>query len=427
VVSAGPREVARVKQYRDSTNPRIVQMRLILVEPNLSSGHHPMYARVLSEEALARGWNVRLLTTVGNRNATGKNTLPVDPSFTLCDTLPPAPNLSPGRMNALRIQWHYFSEIKRNVAAMTDREAADFVYVSNLDYFVRMLAAFGSPFSIPFAGFLAQVHFHLRECGVEAPSRRYAWVDAWVFRRLLKVRLLRAVLTTDDTLPAFASQKQLPNWTKLKWIPELTTIRRKVGRDAARRTLGVPDRSFLVLCYGALSKRKGVLELLNALADPICPRQATVLLAGRQESDIELIMGAEPASRLRNEGRLVEMNRYLTDDEEATVFSAADCVWLGYVNYYGISGVTIQAAISGLPVIACREGIVGYWVRKYDIGITVDVRNPALVAAAIRQLSEQPELRTRFRSNGLRLQDQHGPGAFARAVCDAIQAACQRQ
>ena len=58
-------------------------------------------------------------------------------------------------------------------------------------------------------------------------------------------------------------------------------------------------------------------------------------------------------------------------------------VWIGYRKFYGSSGVLMQAAKAGVPVVGCRQGLVGWTIARYRLGESVDIDDAAGVVAAI--------------------------------------------
>ncbi len=85
----------------------------------------------------------------------------------------------------------------------------------------------------------------------------------------------------------------------------------------------------------------------------------------------------------RTQGRIVESDLELNDDQESKVFAAANAVWLGYVGHLVMSSILVQAGLSSLPVVACREGLLGWLTCKEGLGETVDVGNSAEIQAAL--------------------------------------------
>ena len=84
--------------------------------------------------------------------------------------------------------------------------------------------------------------------------------------------------------------------------------------------------------------------------------------------------------------------------QEGEVFSASDCVWLGYSkSHIGSSGVLYQSAIGNLPSISTNHGLIGRLVSENKIGILVNPDNPEEINSAINKLSEDKTLFKTFK------------------------------
>jgi glycosyltransferase involved in cell wall biosynthesis len=157
-----------------------------------------------------------------------------------------------------------------------------------------------------------------------------------------------------------------------------------------RKLLGLGTMGDYLLLYGTLDGRKGTQGLLAAATSPLFPKELTLLIAGRVTEEAQWVLNSNEARLLRAEGRLLERPGFQSDEEQAALFHAASFVWVGYVNHFGSSGVLAQAAAASKPVIATREGLVGWQTKRFGLGITVNPRNPEQVAAAARNLLAEP-------------------------------------
>jgi len=102
-----------------------------------------------------------------------------------------------------------------------------------------------------------------------------------------------------------------------------------------------------VLVYGTLTSRKGFGMLNAALTHDACPTSVIALVAGRVARSGPIGHGIGGRQNASEQGRLVLMRSVLSDEEEGDAFAAADIVWLGYENFYSLSGVLFQAMASG--------------------------------------------------------------------------------
>jgi glycosyltransferase involved in cell wall biosynthesis len=297
----------------------------------------------------------------------------------------------------------------------------DVVYINDLAQFDKAIAFLGSPFgAAPFLGMLISIRFHHHEVGVVAPHRGRDRILRLLFRRLLGTNTLRAVLSNDSSLAEFPGRGYFSCWEKIIVVPDLGTVSGRASREEARRRLGIKDQQVVVLLYGSLEPRKGLSELLRAAADTACPQNVVVVIAGQRNGWFEDCSIGKWLASLRSQGRILQLSGFLDEEAEARCFRAADVVWLGYRGFYGMSGVLIQAATVGVPVLSCLEGVVGWMVRRHGLGLSVDVGQQSEVVSALRRLATDAKLRGTLGANGRALAGHHSPQGFGRRVCDAI-------
>ncbi len=137
------------------------------------------------------------------------------------------------------------------------------------------------------------------------------------------------------------------------------------GKSESRRALGLPERGFLLLQYGTASPRKGLPFLLRAMLQEDDRGEVVLVCAGECAKAAE---ASAEGRRLLECGRLVLLDRYVSQQEEEQLFCGVDAVALAYEGHYGSSGVLVRAAAAGCPVLATDEGLVGWRVRMDGLG-----------------------------------------------------------
>ena len=246
----------------------------------------------------------------------------------------------------------------------------------------------------PWMGVSMHSVFHLR-CipGMSSPPRRDDAVRRLFFRKLLRQRNLRKLLTIDPTMLAYAeSAFSTSEYRRLAYLPDPSALYELSDRRTSRHHLSVPSEVYLVVLYGALSLRKGVRELLQAVESSRCPKQVHVLLAGKQDKDVELLLSSDLADRLRSEQRIHILNQYLDEALEKQILSSADSVWVGYIGFYRMSGVLVLAARHRIPCIFTGQGIVGHLGRTLGLGAEINPNDIQTAIDALRSLAEDPHL-----------------------------------
>ena len=176
--------------------------------------------------------------------------------------------------------------------------------------------------------------------------------------------------------------------TELGWTGAATTS------SAARRPLGLPLDAPLVLAFGTVKPYKGLDLLLEAFPAVLETHpEAHLLIVGRVEGSFQPY--EQQIRRLGLSGRVLTTLRYVSEQEKARYFSAADVVALPYVEA-DFSGVLLAAYAFGRPVVASDVGGLREIVEDGHSGYLVPPRDVAALAARIRELLGAPERRQRM-------------------------------
>lgn len=397
-------------------------MKLLVVEPSASGHRMALYTRFIVREARRRGWQVSLLTTRSSTRHPAFEVVKAEVDgelpLVLADELPA---LSSRGVRAI-LKWK--REVFRAIADACKRSdiarSADMIYCVSLDYFAELVALYGSPFGRKrFSGMLMSPKFHLSHFGL-GPKTRADRILRLLFQRLLRMQRLEAVTVIDEAFAEYVRNCIPAASEKLSLVPDVGYLEGTETRDRARRHLGIPADSFVLLLYGTVSRRKGLQQVIDVLASE-SGLDSILLVAGHVTKDAEATLRCAAAERLAKRGRLVMSPGFHDTEREYRAFVASDAVWLGYVDgFYGSSGVLYQAGAAGLPVITTRTGLMGWINDRYELGMAVSPTETRDVAAAIARLEGDDALRQHLGCNGKRLSRRHTPEAFGMAVCDAI-------
>jgi glycosyltransferase involved in cell wall biosynthesis len=167
------------------------------------------------------------------------------------------------------------------------------------------------------------------------------------------------------------------------------------GCDTAPPSQRVPDlrhgRRIAVLSVGNWVKRKGLLDLLDAVA-LLPPDAITVHLVGDR--------GVEPRYAERVRSRLADpaltdrvvVHGPLSQSAVTALYRAADAFALtSYREPYGT--VYAEAMAAGLPVVGWRAGNLPHLARDGIEGCVVEPGDVPALAAALRRLADDADLR----------------------------------
>jgi len=393
--------------------------RVLILDIN-PNGHHPTYVRWLLESPLSQSANM----IVASRPEMFEH-----PELKACSTKFARHVISVDSslekrlsdftsIGLIRMSWTIGKAYRRAFAQLSKIAPIDFVIVPFVDDCLLGLAAVKVPFGeVPWMAITMRTMFHFAQMGVLAPIQRFARVRRFLFDRLLRQPSMVSMLTIDPTLVAFVEKYPGAGTAKISYLPDPATHHPALlPRAEAKQQLGIPVDSRLVLLYGEIALRKGVLSLLDGAADPTCPSCVHVLLAGRCR-DRRLIEQSGSYQRLLSAARVHVIDGYLNGDQERQALSAADCVWAGYTGFYGMSGIMVLSGRHSLPVFASKEGLIGYFAARYGIGILVE-QNRQSVIAALQQFAADPEFFAQAGSKSASLFANHTPAELQRLIAE---------
>jgi glycosyltransferase involved in cell wall biosynthesis len=396
---------------------------IFLLEPQ-SQGHRMLYPRRIAREAIKWGYQITIATFKESCDSTIFKAIHEEFGENIKTLFLPHANFLVKRKRKIIQEIGYYLLFKKLFKNLPQKDRPDFVFVPFVDYCSRIIAIFGSPFgTLPWAGLVMSPEFHFRSMLQYSFKTNFNAIRKFIFLKLINGKRLVFLCTIDELLKEFIKRVSPEASKKLMYVPDPADIKSKWTKSTARHRLKISTQSKVVLVYGYLSLRKGIQTLIEATRNCNGPSTVALLFAGEQDNEVRRLLSTKEAVSLKNNHTLYEINRFLSDEEEALVFSASDIVWVGYRNFNQMSGVLIQAGKMALPVIACREGLIGWMVNKYNLGIVVDSNNVQEITTAINSLCSNPGLSSSFGSHGAHLAKNHTSSLFSSRIFDAIDAA----
>ncbi|MGH3624326.1 MAG: glycosyltransferase [Sciscionella sp.] len=157
-------------------------------------------------------------------------------------------------------------------------------------------------------------------------------------------------------------------------------------RGTLRRSIGVPEDAVLAAQVGLCRPGKGHADLITAMR--LLGADSGVHLAIAGDGPLR----AELAASARDVAERVHFLGYRSD--VPALLEAADLV-VQPSEYDALPTTLIQALAAGRPSVATEVGGIPEIVTS-DVGILVRAREPAALAAAIRELAADPQRRQRL-------------------------------
>ncbi len=187
---------------------------------------------------------------------------------------------------------------------------------------------------------------------------------------------------------------------------------------ALRRELGLSPEKTVLLLFGMITPRKGLLEVLEALEHlpPPVAREVCLLVVGPMAADFRgRVHSAVERARGRTGATILLHERFVPDLENQRWFGVADIVLAPYQQHVGMSAILIRAASAGKPIIADGYGLLGQLTERRRLGAVVDARDPRAIAHGIERLLRSEGGLVDAEAQG-QLARENTPAAFARAM-----------
>jgi len=224
----------------------------------------------------------------------------------------------------------------------------------------------------------------------------------------------RSVMKTADRIVAAteAERSQLEllygvNHEKVTIIPPGVDTHHfyPIPQDEAKETVGISPEDRMALFVGRIEPLKGLDTLIRAMAlvkrnckTFVCPHYL-VIIGGDPEGDPEdMTSEMNRLQFLCRELGLDEIILFLGKRDQNSLpyyYSAAEVVVMPS-HYESFGMVALESMACGTPVIASQVGGLAYLVRDGETGFFVPADDPEALAAKLRLLFVNHQLRERF-------------------------------
>jgi glycosyltransferase involved in cell wall biosynthesis len=228
----------------------------------------------------------------------------------------------------------------------------------------------------------------------------------WRWKRRVYSRSRLTIVAPSHWLRRLASESPLLSRFDVRHIPngvDLETFR-PLDRAAARGELGLdPDRRIVLFSAPDLDDRRKGGAVLMAALDRL------------GDLDFELVVAGASAKQLPRTARALGK---LDEQKLAKAYAAADVFVLPTLAE-NLPNAVLESMASGTPVVAFDVGGVPDAVRHEETGLLAPVGDGEGLAAAIRRLLTDDDLRTRLGSTAREVTEREYPAELeARRFAD---------
>ncbi len=161
--------------------------------------------------------------------------------------------------------------------------------------------------------------------------------------------------------------------------------------DTLREKLGIKEDRRIALLFGALTQRKGVPQLLDAVAQLSSNEAQKLCLLLVGESNIADQLNHRIAQITKQLPiQILSHYEFVPEADVSAYFQLADLVLAPYQRHVGMSGILLQAAAASKPVLSSDYGLMGELVHRHQLGVTVDSTQPTAIAQGLKEAMAQP-------------------------------------
>ena len=252
--------------------------------------------------------------------------------------------------------------------------------------------AWGKKLPCPCSGIYFRPRFHysnLTKEEIDWREKLARWQEKLLLAGTLKNPQLKCIFSLDPFAVKYFSQfssrvKAVPLSDPVEINSNLT-----IDREKLKASLGIKPQRKVFLLFGGLTKRKGILPLLDALAklpSELGQKICLLLVGSISEQFKHKIQPKIAAVAQGNLVQIISEYRYVTETETQQYFQLADVVLALYQRHIGMSGILIRAAAAQKPVISSNYGLMGEITRRYHLGLALDSSKPQEISEGIKQL-----------------------------------------
>ena len=218
-----------------------------------------------------------------------------------------------------------------------------------------------------------------------------------MFADLLQKGLFRKLHLHHELLYEFAAPIAINTPTSVVLAPDPIVIGDPITPADARQKLGLadggsPHRKWIGV-PGMIAEFKGAHLLLDAYrirSQRGDQPEVNLMLAGPHDDKIRAMLRQPPYRNAVAEGKIVSVDRFLSEDEMYWAAAACDLMVASYPRHQNRSSVILWAAAAGRPCLGTEESCVGHVIRKERLGGVCDVRDTTALANSISEMLSAP-------------------------------------
>jgi len=278
-------------------------------------------------------------------------------------------------------EWHLLHKYARQLEATQ-------CLLMYFDSILLSLALIGR-FPCPLSGIYFRPIFHYSEFADFTPLRHERLLqlrDKFALSRVFSNSQFQTLFCLDP----FAAERisKFNSHAKAIYLPDPVQIYSESDSqvEKLRENLGIQPGRTVFLMFGVPQKRKGIYQLLEAIAlfpSELCQKFCLLVVGPKSSDTLVQTRMAELSESLPIQ--IISHDKFVPDREIQPYFQVSDVILAPYQRHIGMSAILVRAAAAQKPVLSSNYGLMGEMVKRYELGITVDSSVPAEIAKGLSQ------------------------------------------
>jgi glycosyltransferase involved in cell wall biosynthesis len=169
---------------------------------------------------------------------------------------------------------------------------------------------------------------------------------------------------------------------KFQLCPDPVPQHPGIDKAMARKNLGLPEDSRLILSIGNQDHRKGTDLALRAFLGAEIGKHDYLVLFGKFSKNMRELVDRMTAGHPK-QGQVIIRDRYVDEVDFQNALVAASLIVCPYRSAYRPSGIICRAIAWGIPLLTTDRGWPNWAVRTFSGGSTSDCHDTSIFADAI--------------------------------------------
>jgi glycosyltransferase involved in cell wall biosynthesis len=237
--------------------------------------------------------------------------------------------------------------------------------------------------------------------------------------RILKHPQLKTFFCLDPL--AIKYIEKFSSQAKILHLPDPIEITEQsnTNLEKIKTNLAIDSNKKIFLLFGALDGRKGIYQLLDAIAllpDEFCQKLCLLLIGGTNSREQTKIETQVTAICQHKPVQIIQLYQFIPESDVTAYFQIADIVLAPYQKHTGMSGILLQGAAAGKVILSSNYGLMGEIVKRYKLGLGVDSTNPREIMKALTKCLLEPPVTLCDREEMAQFIGQHSHKNYTKII-----------